>query len=123
MISLLVLSVNACYMKTIAYMVKRDTVSHFFVVDTPFDVAYSKAAETVIEQGLNISTSDKANGSFMAMSPTTAFGGLVTTINFILTKESESNLKCTISIKSSKANQKAIDEFKTAYGKKVKISE
>lgn len=122
-ICLLVLFVNACYVQKIAYFVKKDTVGHFLIVDTPMDVAFSKATETVIEQGMTISSSDKANNSFIAVYPGTMFGGVVTTMNFILTKESESSLKCTISIRSSKGNQQAIDEFKAKYGMKVKISE
>lgn len=121
-ICLFVISVNACYMQKMAYYVKKDTVGHFNVLDTPIDVAFSKATETVIEQGMTISSSDKGNNSFIAIYPGTMFGGVVTTMNFILIKESETSLKCTISIRSSKGNQTAIDEFKAGYGKKVKIS-
>jgi len=112
-----------CYMQKVAYMVKGETVRTFYVVDTPFDVAFSKALETALEKGLTVGASDKNAGTFGAAYPGTAFGGTVTTMNFLLQKESDARLKCTISLKSSKSNEAVIEDFKAAYGKKVKISE
>ena len=118
-----VLDLSGCYMAKVAYMVKGETVNSFYVVDTSFETAFAKATETVIEKGMTIVNSNQAGGTFYAQNPGTAFGGEFTTMNFIITKETEARLKCTISLKSSLGNQTAIDDFKTAYGKKVKISE
>lgn len=120
-ICFMLILMSGCYMKTIPYMMKKDTISHFNILDTPFDLAFSKAAETVIEQGMTISNSDKGNGSLFASYPIGMFGE-VASMNLVLIKESETLIKCTISLKSSKPNKKAIDEFIAAYGKKVKIS-
>jgi len=120
---LLCVFLGSCYMQKVAYMVKKDTVVSFYVVDTSFDVAFSKALETALEKGLTVGASDKAGGTFGAVYPGTAFGGTVTTMSFLLTRESDTKLKCTISLKSSKSNQSVIDDFKAAYAKKVKISE
>lgn len=120
-ICFMVILMNACYMKTMPLMMKKDTVSHFFIQDTPFDLAFSKAAETVVERGMTITNSDKDNGSLYASYPVTMFGEM-TNMNLVFVQESETLIKCTISLKSSKANKKAIDEFVAAYGKKVKIS-
>lgn len=121
-ICFMIVLMNSCYMKTMPLMMKKDTVSHFSVLDTPFDLAFSKAAETVVERGMTITNSDKDNGSLYASYPVTMFGEM-TNLNLVLTKESEAVIKCTISVKSSKPNKKAIDEFIAAYGKKVKIAE
>jgi len=121
-ICFMIVLMNSCYMKTMPLMMKKDTVSHFNVLDTPFDLAFSKAAETVVERGMTITNSDKDNGSLYASYPVTMFGEM-TNLSLVLTKETEAVIKCTISVKSSKPNKKAIDEFIVAYGKKVKIAE
>jgi len=121
LICLAVLAGSGCYVAKLAYTVKGETVDSFYVVDTPFDTAFAKATETAIEKGMNIQNSNQAGGTFMAINPGTAFGGEFTTMNFLVTKEADGKLKCTISLKSSLGNQTAIDDFKAAYGKKVKI--
>ena len=109
-------------MRNINYIVKKETVNSFYIVDTPFDIAFSKAVETAMEMKLTIVNSDKNGGTFLAM-VNSPFAGEVTNMNFILMKESDTKLKCILSVKSSKGNQATIDDFKAAYSKKVKISE
>ncbi len=123
LICLAVLAGSGCYVAKLGYGIKGDTVNSFYVVDTPFETAFAKATETAIEKGLMIANSDQAGGRFSAVNQGTAFGAEVTTMSFLITKETDGRLKCTISLKSSLSNQDRIDDFKAAYGKKVKISE
>lgn len=110
-------------MAKLTYALKGETVAYFYVEDASFDAAYSAAVATAIEKGMTIVTSDKNGGTLYAQYPGTAFGGEITTLNLLLAKESDSRLKCTLSVKSSRRNQAAIDDFKSVFAKKVKISD
>lgn len=122
-ICLIVFVLTNCYLAKAPYAFKGDTLNSFYVVDTLFDTALSKATETAIEMGWKIGETDHEGGTFSAATVGTMFDGSVTTMSFIITKEADGRLKCTISLKSSRGNQTVIDEFKSSCGKKVKISE